>query len=108
MIKGDLEVSYKKFALGTSVRYTSAMLNIDKIWVNGFIDFVFPPGLGIGDYQKYHNNGDVIIDTRFSYQLNKNLQAFFIVKNVTNHIFMQRPGDMQPPRSFVLQVSLKL
>ncbi len=106
MLKGDVELSYHRLAFGVSYRYTSRMENIDKIFVSGLLDFAFRPGLGIGHYRQYHRHGDQIVDIRTSYRVAKNLTAAFIVKNLFNYIYMQRPADMQPPRTFVGQLSL--
>jgi hypothetical protein len=107
MVKGDLEISYRRFSAGTSLRFTSRMENIDKIFLGGLLDIAFPPGLGIADYRKYHDQGDLVADARVSCDLTQHFKVAFIVKNLANHIFMQRPADMQPPRSFVLQAGLK-
>ncbi len=107
MIKGDLDLSRKNFSIGASIRYTSQMVNIDRIFMGGLLDIAFPPGLGIADYRKYHNKGDIILDVRVSYRLPKNITAALIVKNATNRIYMQRPADMQAPRVFVLQAGIK-
>ncbi len=109
MVKGDVELGWKKWSLGGSVRYNSRMQNIDKIFTirNGLLDFAFPPGLGIADYLKYRGKGDLIIDSRVSYKASKYFEVQFIVKNLLNYIYMQRPADMQPPRTFVLQTGLR-
>ena len=109
MVKGDVELGFKKWSLGGSVRYNSRMQNIDKIFSirNGLLDFAFPPGLGIADYRKYHDKGDLITDARLSFSASKKIEVQFIVKNLFNHIYMQRPADMQPPRTFVFQVGLR-
>jgi iron complex outermembrane receptor protein len=109
MFKGDLEFNFRKISLGLSVRYNSRMKNIDNLFVNGIIDGIpgFEPGLGIADYRKYRTKGDVVFDLRTSYLLIKNLQIAIIAKNILNYIYMQRPADMQPPRSVALQASLK-
>ena len=108
MIKADLGVEWKKFEIGLSVRYTSRMENIDKIFVSGLLDFAFQPGLGIGHYRKYHRHGDTIYDLRTSWTISDNVKLSFIVKNLTNYIYMQRPADMQPPRMFIGQVNFTL
>ncbi len=105
MIKGDLSVEWKRFEVGMSVRYSSRMENIDKIFVSGLLDFAFQPGLGIGHYRKYHRQGDTIYDLRTSWTVSDNVKLSFIVKNLTNYIYMQRPADMQPPRQFIGQVN---
>ena len=104
--KGDIEVSRGKFAIGMSVRYNSRIENIDKIFVGG-IDLFFPPGLGIGDYRSYHTGGDIVFDLRLAVQVTKALHVSVISKNVFNHIYMQRPADMQPPRTWTLQAGVK-
>ncbi len=107
LIRGDFDIEWKKFSFGGSVRYNSRMENIDKIFTGGLLDVSFPPGLGIGDYRKYHNHGDLVIDIRTSYMFFNNIKITFVVKNAINYIYMQRPADMQPPRTFVLQGSVK-
>jgi iron complex outermembrane receptor protein len=108
MVRGDLEFVYRKISFGTSLRYTSFMENIDRIFTSGLLDALFPPGLGIQDYRNYHRNGDMIIDMRAGFEHSKNFRFSIIVKNVFNHIYMQRPGDMQPPRAFMVQATFSL
>ena len=107
MAKADVEFGWRKLKVGMSWRFTSRMENIDNIFVNGLIDFGFPPGLGIGYYRKYHRGGDSVFDSRVSYELTKNLSLALIVKNVFNYIYMQRPADVQPPRTTVCQLSVR-
>jgi len=108
MGKADLEFNFRKFSLGSSLRYNSKMENIDYIFLTPLFDQISPPGLGIGDYRLQHDHGDLVLDVRAGYQVNKTLRATFIVKNLTNYIYMQRPADMQPPRTFVFQLALTL
>lgn len=108
LVRGDLEFAYRKFSIGMSLRFSSFMENIDRIFTSGLLDALFPPGLGIQDYRNFHSNGDMIIDVRAGYEFPKNLQLSFIVKNAFNHIYMQRPADMQAPRAFMLQTTLRL
>lgn len=105
MAKADVEVVYRRFTAGVSARYFSRMENIDRIFVSGLLDFAFRPGLGIGHYRTHHKHGDTVFDVRFSYKVHKNVTAAFIVKNVFNYIYMQRPADMQPPRIFTGQLN---
>jgi outer membrane receptor protein involved in Fe transport len=107
MLRANAGIKWKKLLLGVDIRYNSRMENMDKIFVNGLLDLAFPPGLGIGDYRTHHNHGDIVFDTRIAYDLSKNFNLAFIVKNVFNYIYMQRPADMQPPRSFALMVSAR-
>jgi outer membrane receptor protein involved in Fe transport len=98
--KADVELGYKKFATGISMRANSFMENVDAFFV-----VAFP---GVKQYRAEHNKGDAIVDYRFSYQLNKTAKVSFIVNNIFNREVMGRPMDIQPPRVFALQLTIKL
>jgi len=106
LLKADLALQWRRFSIGISMRYHSRMENIDKIFINGLLDFAFSPGLGIGHYREHNGNGDAIFDLRSAVRITKDLSLSFIVKNLFNHIYMERPADMQPPRIYVVQGSL--
>ncbi len=98
--KADIELGYKKVSFGMSMRANSFMENVDSYFV------VFFPGMT--EYRKEHDHADAIIDGRLSYQLNKTAKIAFIVNNVLNREVMGRPMDIQPPRVFALQLTVKL
>lgn len=100
--KADLELGYKKVKLGVSCRYTSHMDNVDRF----FVDTYFFPGNA--EYMKRNPNGDWVWDGRISYQLIKQLKLSFIVNNIFNHEYISRPMDVQAPRVYALQLSVKL
>jgi outer membrane cobalamin receptor len=102
--KADLELSYKKFALGISVRYNSFMVNIDDFFVNPFFANVVP---GIAAYRQQFPNGDIVFDNRISYQLNKVAKISLITNNMFNSETTDRPADVLPPRNYALQISIK-
>ena len=103
LVRLDAEFIRKKIGFGTSIRYNSFMVNIDKI-------FTYNIGTlnGVQNYRDHRQQGDLICDMRISYRFARYLKAAFICKNVFNYIFMQRPADMQPPRTFVLQVNYSM
>lgn len=107
LVRADLDFTFRAFSAGMSARYNSRMINIDKIFTNGILDGFFSPGLGIGDYRKYHRGGDLVLDMRVGYQVTKNVELSLSVKNILNHIYMQRPADMQPPRTFTFIAGVK-
>ncbi|MCW3084826.1 MAG: hypothetical protein JWP12_2192 [Bacteroidetes bacterium] len=98
--KGDVQLGYKKLGFGVSCRYNSYMENIDKFFVEAIP--------GIKEYRDKNKNGDVVFDGRISWQLNKTAKVGFIVNNVFNREYVGRPADMQPPRTFALQVTIKV
>jgi outer membrane cobalamin receptor len=102
--KGDIELSYKKWSLGFSMRYNSFMVNIDRFFVDPFFQSVLP---GIAQYRARFNYGDLVFDNRISYQLSKMAKISLITNNMFNTEISARPGDVMPPRNFAFQVSLK-
>ena len=106
LLKADIELQWRRLSVGLSMRYHSRMENVDKIFINGLLDYAFAPGLGIGHYREHSGNGDAIFDLRTAVRITKGLSFSFLIKNLFNHIYMERPADMQPPRIFVIQGSL--
>jgi outer membrane cobalamin receptor len=99
MFKSDIECGYKKFSVGFSTRYYSFMENIDQIFENTIE--------GVKEYREVHNTGDWVFDARFGYEIIKTIRLDLNIKNFTNHEYMGRPADLQAPRSYSLQASLK-
>lgn len=119
MVKNDAQITYKKVSLGWSIRYNSFMQNIDNRFekpliydiLNPNTAFYYNPNLyvlpGLKQYRATHNTGVWINDLRIAYQVNKIIKVSFLVNNFLNREFMSRPGLIEPPRTFVLQVSAK-
>jgi iron complex outermembrane receptor protein len=99
--KADVELGYKKVAAGMSMRANSFMENVDGIFVN---DYFFP---GIKKYRADHHHGDKVFDCRISYQMSKTAKMSFIVNNMFNAEVMGRPMDIQPPRVYAIQLTVK-
>ncbi|MBJ05324.1 MAG: hypothetical protein CMP65_05450 [Flavobacteriales bacterium] len=106
LAKMDVEFIYKKLAFGNSIRYNDFMKNIDAI----FADEVLFPTLvpGINEAREKFKNGDIIYDTRLSYQINTVFKLGFVINNVLNREYMSRPANMMPPRTFALQCNIKI
>lgn len=98
MFKGDVQFGYGKIELGASARYFSLMENIDKAFT------VFIPG--VQHYRSTHTDGDWVFDGRVACKASTNFKISFIVKNMFNHIYVMRPADVQPVRTFTLQMLL--
>jgi len=108
-VKMDVQADYKKWSMGISARYNSFMKNIDLSFQKELFNDLFPtlhsnlyilPGLK--EYRDIHNKGDLILDYRISFELTQEVKASVLVNNLLNREYMGRPGDVQPPRSFVL------
>jgi iron complex outermembrane receptor protein len=97
--KFDVEVGWKKWSFGISLRYNSFMENIDQ-----FFEDALP---GIRNYRLKHTTGDFIMDTRLIWRINEHARLNFICNNLLNREYVTRPADLQAPRNFTLQVQLK-
>jgi outer membrane cobalamin receptor len=103
IFKGDAEATFfNRIVFGLSVRYTSFMENTDR-FAFGTIEFI--PDLK--HYRDIHRAGDWVFDNRIIFKLTGQIGLGLITKNVFNHEYMGRPGDLQPPRSFTLQAQIK-
>jgi len=102
LFKGDLELNPGKWLIGFSARYNSFMENVDAVFES---DATIP---GVKDYREKHDYGDWVFDLRAGYRITEQFRFSVIVKNLFNHEYMGRPADMQPPRSYAFQFSIKL
>ncbi len=116
--KVDFEVGIKKLTLGANVEYQSHIVNIDK----AFEDPLFSPTgdtiimygepiyilPGLKEYREKNNKGFIVADLRIGWNINPSVHVSFTAKNILNREYMIRPGDIQPPRTFILQLALKV
>ncbi|HTO38875.1 MAG TPA: TonB-dependent receptor [Brumimicrobium sp.] len=110
LAKGDIELKYQRVIFGFSGMYNSFMTNIDNSFENGvnILSQVNMPILaGLKEYRERNNKGDLVFDTRIGFEVNDNIQLFFIVNNLLNKEYMTRPGDIQAPRQFMLRIQAK-
>lgn len=105
LAKADVEAVYKGFSIGASLRYNSFMNNIDRVFEDNLQGTYILPGLK--KYRQEHNKGNIVFDARIGYEINKHYRVGFVVNNFLNTEYMGRPGDIQPPRSFILQLQMK-
>jgi outer membrane cobalamin receptor len=106
MFKADLQVSYKKFSAGISCRYNSHMKNIDKIFENSIGGTEILPGLK--EYREIYNKGALVFDTRIMFEAYKNLKVNLVTNNIFNNEYVSRPGDIQAPRNFIIQLQYEI
>ncbi len=98
--KLDVQVGYKKYSMGVSMKYNSYMKNVDTVFVTNLV---------LGSQQAREENiaGDFIWDLRFGYELNKHVKINAIINNLFNHIMTTRPADIRQIRLTMLQVTFK-
>lgn len=109
LAKADIEANYKKLSFGVSCRYNSFMRNIDAVFMQDLDPstgelYILP---GLRAYREIYNRGNLVFDARFGYRINDQYRVGFMVNNMLNSETTSRPGDIQPPRNFVLQLQMK-
>jgi len=106
LAKADIEANYQKWGLGASMRYSSFMSNIDKVFEEpiAMSTYILP---GLKQYRQQHQYGNLVFDARMSYKINDSFRVSFIVNNLLNAEYSSRPGDIQPPRNFIAQLQMK-
>ncbi|MBM3186598.1 MAG: TonB-dependent receptor [Bacteroidetes bacterium] len=105
MAKSDIQLGYKNFELGFSTRYNSLMVNIDQIFEGAILTDTGPKEIlpGLKEYRDKNKKGAFVVDLRIAYSIKKQYRFNFIVNNLLNAEYASRPGDIQPPRNFILQ-----
>jgi len=106
--KLDAELIYKKITIGVSLRYNDFMQNVDKIFTEDFIGGDQGLISGINTARERFNSGDFIVDSRIAYNLSEKLRLGLIVNNLLNREYMSRPADMKIPRTYAVQLSMKI
>lgn len=106
-LKGDIQLSKAKATLGFSLRYTSFLANIDRVFVDPFLGELILPGYP-GYREDHFNEGNLVVDFRFSYQILHSLKASMVINNLLNHENIGRPGDILPPRHILLRLDYRI
>ncbi len=110
LAKADVEATYQKISFGASMRYNSFMRNIDRVFEDDLDPsltsevYILP---GLKAYRQQFNGGNMVFDARFAYLLKEQYRVSFIVNNLFNAEVTSRPGDIQAPRLFMLQLQAK-
>jgi outer membrane receptor protein involved in Fe transport len=109
LAKADIEANYKKLSFGVSCRYNSFMRNIDGVFMQDLDPtpgelYILP---GLRAYREIYNKGNLVFDARFGYRVNDNYRVGFMVNNILNSETTSRPGDIQAPRNFIIQLQMK-
>ncbi len=121
LFKADIQLEYKKWSLGYSARYQSKIENIDRRFTQslfeeyskpGGINFANIPGTyilpGLKENYDAFSKSFIVQDARIAYQLSAIVRLSFIVNNLGNIEYQNRPGDMRPPTLYVGQILVKI
>jgi iron complex outermembrane receptor protein len=102
LAKADIQATYKKWSIGASMRYNSFMKNIDRAFEVGVLGTELL--VGMQQYRQQFNKGVFVFDARLSYEVKKGVKFNFIANNFLNAEYSSRPGDLQAPRNFTIQL----
>ncbi|MFM6965029.1 MAG: TonB-dependent receptor [Sphingomonadales bacterium] len=106
LAKADIEFNYKKYGIGFSGRYNSFMRNIDIAFEDGILGTEIL--VGMDHYRALFNRGVPVFDIRLNYAFSQELKINFIVNNLTNAEYVSRPGAIQAPRNYMVQLQYAL
>jgi len=110
-VKADFEIMInKKLGIGGSAKYFSKIINMDAI-IKDFEqltkDVEVLQDLRYMDYFNSHRFGNWIFDARLSYNINEKHKIALIGSNILNRSYSLRPLKIEPPRTIMLQYTLK-
>lgn len=106
LAKADVEAKWRGISLGFSMRYNSFMSNIDRIFEDEISNgvYILP---GLKEYREQNDGPNVVFDSRVGYEISEHYRVGLAVNNMLNAEYVTRPGDVQPPRNFLVQVQMK-
>lgn len=93
-MKIDIETTVKKFTFGFSSLYNSHIINV-PINQNLII--------GVAEYREIKDKGFLVFDARAKYNINDQSNFAFVLKNIFNAEYTQRPGILEAPRNYSVQ-----
>jgi outer membrane receptor protein involved in Fe transport len=103
-LKWDSEYQYKKITVGFSVQHNSHVEAIDAVFELEVVE----PFKGVKNFRIDNNNGFTLVDTRIAWQLTPQLKANFLVGNLLNQEYTQRPALLDAPRNYTLRLDYKI
>ncbi len=103
LVKGDIQIDYRKVSFGISIIYGSYPENIPQTERTA-VDFISGEFGATQRYTDANINGDLVFNLRASYQVLEQLKVSFIANNITNEIYAYRPSKVEPIRNFTLQL----
>lgn len=98
-IKLDIEGTEKKITIGISCIYNSPTMRIDPL-----IEAIS----SIYAYRALHTKGYVVLNAHVSYHFSPKFKIAFIAKNMLNTEYYLRPGKLEAPRNYTLQLMYEI
>ena len=98
LVKMDLQSGIEKIKLGLSLRYTSEMIAIDKVFE------LFIPG--VAAFRETHK-GYLIMDIRAKFMIIDKLFGTLLLRNALNEAYSVRPGLLEAPRNLTFRLDFE-
>lgn len=95
------QLAFRHVFGGLRLTARSRLLRIDPVFLNERTREQLLPGFY--DYWQQANKGHALLDLQLGYRLGDRYTFTLMVKNLTNHEYLGRPGDIQPQRSYDLR-----
>ena len=106
-LKADLELDYRNYLLGFSIKYFSKINNLDKAIADLEKTLENTGGslqpLKYMDYFRNNNHGNMILDLRISHTFKEKHKFSVICDNLLNRTYSLRPLKAEEMRKIVLQ-----
>lgn len=100
LFRADVQGRVGKWEAGLSVRYNSKMLNMD----NSFVTLIDPTIRVAWD----RLGSNTIVDCRVAVYITEKIKVNIQIVNLFNVLYMNRPADLRPPRTYQIQFSWRL
>jgi len=111
-LKADLEFYTEVFSIGSSIKYFSKMVNMDKAIADFELATIRAGGtiqpILYMDYFNNHNNGNIVLDLRISFELAQRHKISLLSNNFLNRGYSLRPLKAEQMRTIMLQYVLNL
>lgn len=104
LFRGNVEASLGRISAGAGIRYNSHVRNIDEAFLT-FEQMGQLGQVGIAQWMATHTTGDWITDVHVGFALTPQVQAAFIVNNLSNEVYAIRPMSIEAPRNFQVKLA---
>ena len=111
-VKADMEFYAGVFSIGSSMKYFSKIVNLDKAIADFELATINSGGtiqpIHYMDYFQNHNHGNIVVDLRISIELALQHKISLISNNLFNRWYSLRPLKAEEMRTIMLQYVLNL
>jgi iron complex outermembrane receptor protein len=95
-VRFDVETDVRKFTFGAVANYNSYVHRIDLLFALGVVP-------GLTEFRSQRTKGDWVFDLRMAYRFNDRQRLSFVVGNVANRVYENRPARLSAPRTFSIK-----